>query len=190
MFPWREIGRLIIESFPLYIQQSERLLIVSVVLLLVFMQYRRMAGIEQRVFGVPLSDPLRNTLAALGAGFLGGLLATFLFVFLGISLMDAGIGYLWLLAIALMMVHPRFICFAYAGGILSVTHLLFGWPGLSVPAIMALVAVLHLVESLLILLHGHGRDAGVRAGGPTAGGGRLDSAKVLAHAVHRPGRVR
>jgi len=154
LFPWREIGRLIIESFPLYIQQSERLLIVSVVLLLVFMQYRRMAGIEQRVFGVPLSDPLRNTLAALGAGFLGGLLATFLFVFLGISLMDAGIGYLWLLAIALMMVHPRFICFAYAGGILSVTHLLFGWPGLSVPAIMALVAVLHLVESLLILLHG------------------------------------
>src|SRR5690606_1766560 len=68
--------------------------------------------------------------------------------------MDAGVGYARLVAIALMMVHPRFICFAYAGGILSVTHLLFGWPGLSVPAIMALVAVLHLVESLLILLHG------------------------------------
>src|SRR5690606_41661119 len=68
--------------------------------------------------------------------------------------MDAGVGYARLVAIALMMVHPRFICSAYAGGILSVTHLLFGWPGLSVPAIMALVAVLHLVESLLILLHG------------------------------------
>lgn len=154
MFPWREIGQLIVESFPLFLQQSERLLIVSVVLLLVYMQYRRMAVIEQRVFGVPLGNPLRNTVTALGVGFLGGLLATFLFVFLGISLVDVGIGYLWLLAIALMMIHPRFICFAYAGGVLSVSQLLFGWPALNVPAIMGLVAILHLVEALLIWLHG------------------------------------
>src|SRR5690606_11252338 len=154
LFPWREIGQLIVESFPLFLQQSERLLIVSVVLLLVYMQYRRMAVIEQRVFGVPLGNPLRNTVTALGVGFLGGLLATFLFVFLGISLVDVGIGYLWLLAIALMMIHPRSICFAYAGGVLSVSQLLFGWPALNVPAIMGLVAILHLVEALLIWLHG------------------------------------
>lgn len=158
MFPWREIGQLIIESFPLFLRQGELLLIVSVVLLLVFMQYRRIAAVEQRVFGMPLSDPLRNTVVALGLGLLGGGLATFLFVVLGISLVDVGVGYLWVLAIALMLIHPRFICFAYAGGLLSISHLLFGWPGLNVPAIMGLVAILHLVEALLILVHGH-RDA-------------------------------
>lgn len=158
MFPWREILQLIIESFPLFLRQGELLLIVSVVLLLVFMQYRRIAAVEQRIFGKPLSDPLRNTAVALGFGVLGGVLATFLFVVLGISLVDVGVGYLWVLAIALMMIHPRFICFAYAGGLLSISHLLFGWPGLNVPAIMGLVAILHLVEALLILVHGH-RDA-------------------------------
>src|SRR5690625_3572067 len=132
LFPWREIGQLIIESFPLFLRQGELLVIVTVVLLLVHMQYRRIAGIEQRMFGVPLSDPLRNTVVALGFGLLGGLLGTLLFVVLGISLVDVGIGYLWVLAIILMTIHPRFLCFAYAGGLLSVSHLLFGWPALNV----------------------------------------------------------
>lgn len=154
MFPWREIGQLIIESFPLFLRQGELLVIVTVVLLLVHMQYRRISGIEQRIFGVPLSDPLRNTMVALGFGLLGGLLGTLLFVFLGISLVDVGVGYLWVLAIALMTIHPRFLCFAYAGGLLSISHLLLGWPSLNVSAIMGLVAILHLVEALLILVHG------------------------------------
>lgn len=158
MFPWREIIQLIIESIPLFLQQGNLLLIVSVVLLLVYMQYRRIAAVEQRVFGVPLSDPLQNTVTALGFGAVGGLIGTILFVFLGISLVDVGIDYLWIVAITLMLLHPRFICFAYAGGLLSMSHLLFGWPTLNVSAIMALVAVLHFVEALLIFVHGY-RDA-------------------------------
>jgi len=155
LFPWREVFQLILESFPFFFGRADLLLVASVVLLLVYMQYRRTAAIEQSLFGVSLSDPLANTLTALGVGFLGGWIATFLFVLLGISLTDAGIGYLWLLAITLMLVHPRFVCFAYGGGLLSLSHLLFGWPDVNVPAIMALVGVLHLVESLLILVHGY-----------------------------------
>lgn len=155
MFPWRELLQLIIETFPLFLRRGDLLVIVSVVLLLVYMQYRRTATIEQSLFGVPLSDPLKNTLTALGIGFAGGWIGTFLFVVLGVSLTDVGIGYLWVLAIAMMLLHPRFVCFAYGGGLLSISHLLFGWPDVNVPAMMALVGVLHLVESLLIFVHGH-----------------------------------
>lgn len=153
-FPWLELARLVGESIPAFLRQTELLVIVVVVLLLVHMQYKRISDMERRMFGIALGDPVRNTAIGLAYGVLGGLLATFLFVVLGISLVDVGIGYLWVLAIVLMTVHPRFLCFSYAGGLLSASHLLFGWPALNVPAVMGLVAVLHLVESLLIWVHG------------------------------------
>lgn len=153
-FPWLELAKLIGQSIPVLFTQGELFIIIVVVILLVHMQYRRIAMIERRMYGVALSDPVRNTAVGFGYGLLGGLVATLLFVVLGISLTDVGVVYLWLLAILLMTIHPRFLCFSYAGGLLSATYLLFGWPQLNVPAVMALVAILHLVESVLILVHG------------------------------------
>ncbi|MBO8142325.1 MAG: PDZ domain-containing protein [Firmicutes bacterium] len=154
MFPWRELAELVVQSVPAFLQRGEVLIIAGVVLLLVLVQYQRLAATEQRMFGQPLREPFTSTLVALGYGLAGGVLGTALFLFLGISLVDVGVLYLWLTAILLMAVHPRFVCFAYAGGLLSLTHLLFGWPELNVPAVMGLVAVLHLVEALLIWVHG------------------------------------
>jgi hypothetical protein len=54
-----------------------------------------------------------------------------------------------------MLVNARFLCFSYAGGLLALANLLFGWPAVDVAQLMALVAVLHLVESVLILVSGH-----------------------------------
>src|SRR5690606_27628389 len=113
-----------------------------VVLLLVHAQYQRVAQVERAAFGQPLTDPTRNTLIALLYGLGGGVLGTAAFVFLGISLVEVGVLYLWMLALVLMALHPRFVCFAYAGGILSLTSLVFGWPALSVPAVMGLVSIL------------------------------------------------
>ena len=154
MFPWRELIELILRSVPVFLQRGELLIIFLVVLLLVHAQYQRVAQVERAAFGQPLTDPTRNTLIALLYGLGGGVLGTAAFVFLGISLVEVGVLYLWMLALVLMALHPRFVCFAYAGGILSLTNLLFGWPALSVPAVMGLVSILHLVEALLIWVHG------------------------------------
>ena len=78
-----------------------------------------------------------------------------LMVVLGISLNDLGILFLWVIAVLLMLINPRFLCFSYAGGILALISLLTGYPKLNIPALMGLVAVLHLVESVLILTSGH-----------------------------------
>lgn len=124
------------------------------VVLLVFFQYRRLSRFERQILGKESSVGKKTFFATL-YGSLGGLGGSFLMVFAGISLSTVGIGYLWLVALLLMLIHPRFLCFSYAGGLISLSSLLFGFPKVDVSQLMGLVAVLHLVESFLILLNGH-----------------------------------
>ena len=132
-----------------------------VVVVLIALQYRRMARIKETITGVETkqgflkSSFLTETLIAVGFGLLGGFLGSLLMVLLGLSLSDLGLIYLWPLAIILMLIDSRFLCFAYAGGILALSSLILGFPKINVPQLIALVAVLHIVESVLILVSGH-----------------------------------
>ncbi|MCS5696486.1 PDZ domain-containing protein [Desulfofundulus thermocisternus] len=127
-----------------------------VVILLVALQYRRMAVARNEFFGLPADGGVwRDTLAATGYGLLGGFLGSFIMVLIGLSLTGSGLVYLWPVAILLMLINARFLCFAYAGGVLSLSNLLFGFPEIHIAQVLALVAVLHLVESALILASGH-----------------------------------
>lgn len=171
--PVADLLRLIVETIPLYVLRLDLLLVVGVVLFMVYSQYQRVAYAEWRLFGF-VSTPVGTQLVrSLLYGFLGGVVATLLFVLLGIALNDVGIWYLWLLAVVLMFFHPRFLCFSYGGGLLALSHLLFGVPKIEVGALMALVAVLHLVEAFLIWVSGAEGAAPVYArepGGQVVGG--------------------
>lgn len=125
------------------------------VVLFIAFQYRRFSKMKEELYGVKGEPIWQHTLLATGHGIAGGLIGSFIMVLVGISLSDIGIGYLWVLAILLMLVHPRFLCFSYSGGIIAVSALLLGWPEVDVPQLMALVAILHMVEGLLILFSGH-----------------------------------
>jgi|LSQX01.1.fsa_nt_gb hypothetical protein len=135
--------------------RPDYLLALAVVVGLVHFQYRRVATVEERLFGRVKYEPRRQTTSSILFGLLGGALGTGLFILIGISLSDSGVAYIWPLALLLMAIHPRFLCFSYAGGLLSLSHLLFGWPKIHIPSVMGLVAVLHLVESVLIRVSGH-----------------------------------
>lgn len=125
-----------------------------IVIVLIWLLYQRMQKTREALFGVRDST-LRLVFTSLVYGIAGGLLGSVLIVVLGISVNDLGILYLWVLAVLLMLVNPRFLCFSYAGGLLALVSLLTGYPKLNIPALMGLVAVLHLVESALILGSGH-----------------------------------
>ncbi|MHB8170262.1 MAG: PDZ domain-containing protein [Thermincolia bacterium] len=125
------------------------------IVLVVAFQYQRLAAQKARNFGLPRDPLVKPVLIATGYGILGGVLGSLLMLVVGISLAETGIEYLWPLAIMLMLINPRFLCFAYAGGIISLSYLFFGFPQVNVVQLMGLVAILHLVESLLILLSGH-----------------------------------
>ncbi len=150
-----ELWLLIFRTLPLLLTDLRYLLIFSLVFMLVHGQYKRVHAVEKRMFGLVRGTPIQDTLRSLGYGLFGGVLASVVFILVGISLTDTGIAYLWLTAIVLMLFHPRFLCFSYAGGLISVSYLLFGVPKVDVSAIMALVAVLHLVEAVLIRVNGY-----------------------------------
>ncbi len=151
----QEVMALIFRLMPLIIFDPIYLLLFITLLFIIYNQYRRVYVLQQRMFRLHRSGPLKETLISLGYGLLGGIIASTLFVFLGFTFTGTGIIYIWFTALLLMLINPRFLCFSYAGGLISIIHLIFGVPKLSVPSIMSLVAILHLVESVLIFLNGH-----------------------------------
>lgn len=151
MFPWGEISGLILGLFPQFIINP----LFWIVTLLVINLYRRGSRLEQQLFGEALTPVRRQVLESVAAGLVGGVIGSYILTLLGVSLSGAGIIYVWPVAILLMLLSPRLLCFAYAGGIVSISHLLFGFPQVEIPQLMALVAVLHLMESVLMFMTGH-----------------------------------
>lgn len=125
------------------------------VVLLIGLQYKRTLQLKERFFGLPGEAVWPDVVAATLYGLVGGFLGSLLLILAGVSLTEIGVTYLWVTAVLLMLISPRFLCFSYAGGLISLSSLAFGWPVVDVPQLMGLVAVLHLVESVLIRLSGH-----------------------------------
>ncbi|NLJ57086.1 MAG: PDZ domain-containing protein [Firmicutes bacterium] len=142
------------------------------VVVIVFTQYRRTVYLEKKLFGRPYNNIWRQTAYSIFYGLLGGLFGSFFLISLGISLENIGIIYLWPLALFLLLFNPRFLCFAYAGGLISVVSLAIRflqpyWPVLGegglckgiaaihLPGLLALIGILHLTESFLIFFSGH-----------------------------------
>ena len=151
MFPFGALLPLMMKSFLSLLMDWAFWIIV----LLVALQYRRMAGASRQIFNLPEESIWPPVLQATLFGIAGGFLGSILLITVGISVLELGITYLWITAIALMLIHQRFLCFAYAGGVLSLLKLVFGFPAVSVAQVMGLVGILHMVESLLILWSGH-----------------------------------
>jgi hypothetical protein len=103
--------------------------------------------------------------SALFNGFIGGLFGSFLVIILGItieryatynqSVFTSGITYIWIISVLLSVINVRYLCFSYSGGLVALVSLLLGFPNVYVPGLMALVGILHLIESLLIWMDGY-----------------------------------
>ena len=154
MYPFFEVLPLILKSFLQAFFDPAFLLLFLVVFALIAVQYNRMEKLREDFFGMKTRQTRTDILVSTGYGLLGGLAGSCLLVFIGLTI-SGDLYYLWPVAILLMMINIRFLCFAYAGGILALSSLLLGFPQISVPQILALVAILHMVESFLILASGH-----------------------------------
>lgn len=147
-----------IDFLGLFLATFLRAVINPIFLLLVFligMQYMQAASLKSQLYKVPPESNWLPLFQTVLFGAAGGLLGGLMMALLGISLSGTGIIYLWALAILFMLVNHRLICFSYAGGAIALSSLIFGFPAIDVPSLLGLVAVLHLVESLLIFFNGH-----------------------------------
>ena len=150
MFPLAALLPLMLKSFLSLLMDW----IFWVIVLLVALQYKRMARTSQQIFDLPEESIWPPVLQATLFGIAGGLVGSILLITVGISVLELGISYLWITAVILMLINQRFLCFAYAGGVLCLFKLIFGFPAVSVAQVMGLVAILHMVEALLILCSG------------------------------------
>jgi hypothetical protein len=117
-------------------------------------QHWQMQRMQIQMFGEAKHTLVQMMGHAGGYGLIGGILGSILLVIIGIPINNLGIEYIWPVALLLTFVHVRYLCFAYAGGLIGVSSLLFGWPQVYVPGLIALIAVLHITESLLIAISG------------------------------------
>jgi hypothetical protein len=124
------------------------------VMALVTHQYWQMQRRQMSMFGVAGTPISRQVKWALFYGTVGGLLGSIVLTLVGVNIERMGFQYIWPLAIFLALINLRFLCFAYAGGIVAVANALFGWPDVDVPQVLALVAALHVTESALIAISG------------------------------------
>jgi hypothetical protein len=152
--PFYDLLISVIKSYPGIFLNPVVDILYLVVLGIVAAQYARIQSAEERIYGKARNRAFAQTLAAIGLGLVGGLIASILLVMVGVTVTDAGVNYLLPLSLILFLIRPRFICFSYSGALVSMTYLLFGWPRVNVQAIMALVACLHAAESLLIRVSG------------------------------------
>lgn len=124
------------------------------VVVFVAYQHRQMQRMQIDMFGQAKHTLLQMMIHAVGYGLIGGIAGSILLVIVGVPINNLGIEYIWPAALLLTLVHVRYLCFAYAGGLIGVISVLFGWPQVYVPGLIALIAVLHITESLLIAISG------------------------------------
>lgn len=139
--------------FKVFVKSVFNIYFLMVVFMLYF-QSKRYAELEERVLGVPRLSIWHRVLNDSMYGLVAGFIGSIVIVLMGIYIDETSIMFIWPLAIVLFLFNPRFICFSYAGGIVAVSSLLFGWPKAYVPGIIALVGVLHLMESILMWMDG------------------------------------
>lgn len=124
------------------------------VLGLVALQYARIARMEAGLYGQPLVPTWHRVLTALAAGLVGGFVGAMVMMATGVVLEPRDALPLWPVALVLAFIRPRFMCFAYATGVIGVSALLVGWPDVHVPGLVALVGALHLAEAILVYIDG------------------------------------
>ncbi|MGG6314577.1 PDZ domain-containing protein, partial [Paenibacillus macerans] len=140
-------------------------------IIVVMLIYRRQVLLERRLFHVRLHGWGQQTWRTLLGGLLAGLAVSVVFVFLGMNLTMEGILCLWAVTLIMMLFRVRYLCLAYAVGLLGMIQFglnLFpafagtGWLGegvrivreLEVPALLCLVGLLHVAEGLLVRWQG------------------------------------
>lgn len=125
-----------------------------IVLVIIFLQYYKIGKLEKENLGYKRSALLKLLFSTIW-GVFGGIIATIIFIYMGVVAIPEEFMYILVVAIILSIINPRYMCFSYGGSVLSLISLVFGYPKIHISQVMSIVAVLHIVESILILLDGN-----------------------------------
>lgn len=123
------------------------------VLFIIYFQYWQLGKLEKENIGFR-KPILEKLMVSVIYGIFGGIITTVLFIYLGVVAIPGDFIYILMVVIVLSFINPRYMCFSYGGAIVSLSNLIFGYPNIQILPVMTIIAVLHIIESLLILLDG------------------------------------
>ena len=124
-----------------------------IVLCIIYFQYRKLGKLERENIGYRRAIIIKLITSA-GFGMIGGIIVTVVFLYLGVVIIPKDFMYILATVIMLSFINTRYMCFAYGGGLVSLFSLITGYPNIQVSQVMSVVAVLHIIESILILFDG------------------------------------
>lgn len=142
-----------------------------IAVILIALIYHRQLLQERRLFHVRLQSSITQTIRALLGGIVIGIIVSVISIFLGAHLTLASVICIWAATLILALFRIRYLCFAYAAGLLGVVqfglNLASGWQpagwfgsvtealrALDMPVLLVLAALLHLGEAMLVRLQG------------------------------------
>lgn len=144
-------------------------------LILLILHYHRQVAFERLCFHARLHSVTTETWMSLIWGLFAGLFASVLFLAMGVVIRPFDLLWVWGITLILSIFRVRYLCMAYAVGIVGILHSIsvwmsiealasFGWytslQQIHLPSLLALVGLLHLVETFLV------RKQGTRAAMP------------------------
>lgn len=142
--------------------------------IILILQYRRQISFERKLFSSRIHSWPVEVFRSLGYGLLGGIIASILMILLGVVFNPQYLWLIWLVTMMLLLFNVRFLCLSYSIGIvgfisgimqlfdqdimLKMVDLNYDWLkdlivmilNIDIPTLIAIVAVLHLVEAILV----------------------------------------
>ena len=118
--------------------------------IIIFFQYYNIAKNSNK----SKSYAIKHTISTGILGMFGGFLATIVFIYLEVKIIPLDFMFILIFAIILSLKDTRFMCLSYGGSLLTILSLTIGFPRVNGKDVMNVVGVLHLIESLLILING------------------------------------
>jgi len=129
--------------------------------------YRRQVVLERKLVHVKLHSWIEETWRTVWTGLVMGLLVSIGGILLGVSLSGMAVVIIWVVSLVLLLVRVRYLCFAYSIGVLGIIQFIVSffpdsWQSgsagevvtavreMDMPALLALAALLHLAEALLV----------------------------------------
>ncbi|MGO4541980.1 PDZ domain-containing protein [Paenibacillus sp. 2TAB19] len=139
--------------------------------LFIILQYTRQIRMERQLFAVKLHNWPALVLRAMVAGLAVGLVVSAVGAFIGTALTGEAVLWLWAIAVLLMLIRIRYLCFAYSAGIIALLQWGIGfttlaersdWAGslsaslaeIDTAGLLVIVALLHLAEAALVRWQG------------------------------------
>jgi hypothetical protein len=136
-----------------------------IALLLIFLQYRRQVKFERLCFNTRLHSAIHETWSSVLWGLIAGMGASVILLSMGVVIRPFDLFWIWGITLLLSLLRVRYLCMAYAVGIIGILREAAIWIPLEdigntvwveslkqihMPSLLALVGLLHLIEAFLV----------------------------------------